>query len=316
MAKTQAVCPLCGQVAAEPTAPPPGAPSGAPPTYAPPPPPPRNNLYPVLGVVGLVVAIVVVLAIAGVFSHDKKQSSLDDLGRSTGASQGGGENLLRQDLLATSLAENKFRSDYGRYTNSMSELQTELLQFHPGTDIAIGIGGLNGYCAVASYNGTGSWYLLDSATGQSANVYGDVGQAERACSIAAPAFSAPTIPTPIDTSATNTAPQPLTDDDAQVRSDLRAAATAEESFLTDNDEYTNRLSDLVPEGYQASDTQIAIAVRSPDAYCLAGARNGSGNWWLYSSVAFGMSTNSFPSASEAEAACTIPGAQFSSPSSS
>jgi hypothetical protein len=93
--------------------------------------------------------------------------------------------------------------------------------------------------------------------------------------------------------------------------DLRNAATAEESYLTDYDTYTNDLDSLATEGLQTSlGTQLILGYDGYDNYCLVGSYVGEDDWYLYDSQSGGLQSNSYGSSSEAEAACSYPAMAF------
>jgi hypothetical protein len=80
---------------------------------------------------------------------------------------------------------------------------------------------------------------------------------------------------------------------ARVKSDLRNAAIAEETFLTDYDTYTPSLSDLESEGLDVSDDDVISVVAldgTQGGYCLSGtAPDLHGKTWYYDSEAGGLS---------------------------
>ena len=94
--------------------------------------------------------------------------------------------------------------------------------------------------------------------------------------------------------------------DAQVKSDLRNAATAEETYLTDNPAgYTNTLSNLTTDGLKTSPNDtLHIAVDGANGYCEAGNNSGSSNWFLYDSQNGGLQSTEYTSATTAEAGCS------------
>lgn len=99
----------------------------------------------------------------------------------------------------------------------------------------------------------------------------------------------------------------------QVRADMRNAATAEESFLTDNDVYTANVSDLTAEGYvKGFGTEIALSTDGNAGYCIVGSFQGEGDWYLYDSQNISLFSNSYGSLSEAEGLCSV-GSSFSAP---
>jgi len=82
--------------------------------------------------------------------------------------------------------------------------------------------------------------------------------------------------------------------DAQSKSDLRNMATAEETYLTDNNVYTTSMASLSSEGFKSSatPTDSVVSVRgtsNSDSYCLKSVSK-SGNNWYYDSAAGGVSS--------------------------
>lgn len=71
----------------------------------------------------------------------------------------------------------------------------------------------------------------------------------------------------------------------QIDSQLKNAATAEESYLVSNDSYTRVLNELKEEGFRESDkVQVIIArINSDISYCIEGQHDGLGEIWNYSS---------------------------------
>lgn len=99
----------------------------------------------------------------------------------------------------------------------------------------------------------------------------------------------------------------------QVQSDLRNAATAEESTLTDTNVYTTSLSTLETEGFlPRPGTEIAIAANGTSGYCLVGSYEGKGDWYIYDSQAGGLWPTTYGSIGDAESVCTV-GGGFASP---
>jgi type IV pilus assembly protein PilA len=75
--------------------------------------------------------------------------------------------------------------------------------------------------------------------------------------------------------------------DAQAKSDLKNMATAEETYLTDNNVYTALLGDLKSEGFNPSadttgQTATPTGTGNADGYCLT-ADSKSGITWYYGS---------------------------------
>ena len=87
--------------------------------------------------------------------------------------------------------------------------------------------------------------------------------------------------------------------DAAVKSDLRNAATAEETYLTENSVYTAADTDLTAKGFKYSDAgnyavspaKIAITLATPagSSYCLT-ATSKSTNVFYYNSATGGFTT--------------------------
>jgi type IV pilus assembly protein PilA len=97
--------------------------------------------------------------------------------------------------------------------------------------------------------------------------------------------------------------------DAQVKSDLRNAATAEETYLTDNpNTYTTLQTDLTTAGWKPStgDT-FMISISAATGYCIVGTNPNSANFWLYDSSNGGLLNVAQASESAAETACKVSG---------
>jgi type IV pilus assembly protein PilA len=73
--------------------------------------------------------------------------------------------------------------------------------------------------------------------------------------------------------------------DAQAKSDLRNMATAEETYLTDNNTYTALVSDLTANGFKTSSTVTGHAAKivGSTSYCLD-VSSQSGQAWRYDST--------------------------------
>ena len=77
--------------------------------------------------------------------------------------------------------------------------------------------------------------------------------------------------------------------DAQAKSDLRNMATAEETYLTDNNVYTSVVDDLVAAGFKKSGNVNAwTATGTADTSYVLTACSQSGKKWQYSSSAAGV----------------------------
>jgi type IV pilus assembly protein PilA len=76
--------------------------------------------------------------------------------------------------------------------------------------------------------------------------------------------------------------------DAAAKSDLRNMATAEESYLTDNNVYTNSVANLLTEGFNESTASVNGWTATPDAtqsasYVLTDCSR-SNTEWTYTST--------------------------------
>jgi type IV pilus assembly protein PilA len=100
--------------------------------------------------------------------------------------------------------------------------------------------------------------------------------------------------------------------DAGIKSDLRNAATAEESYLTDDpSSYTLTGSDLDNNGlklsssgdYQGGTQQLLVAIDANKGYCIVGS-SASDNAFLYDSQGGGLNSTTFNSGTGATAAAT------------
>ena len=95
--------------------------------------------------------------------------------------------------------------------------------------------------------------------------------------------------------------------DAQVKSDLRNAATAEETYLTDNpNSYTTDQGALTTAGWKSStgDTFV-IAISAATGYCIVGNNPNSTNYWLYDSSNGGLVNSAYADQSTAEGDCGV-----------
>ena len=93
--------------------------------------------------------------------------------------------------------------------------------------------------------------------------------------------------------------------DAQVKSDLRNAATAEETYLTDYSTYTTDQNNLVNAGWKKStNNTFAVAVNGSSNYCVVGNNSASSNWFVYDSGNGGLNNTPFGTQSAAEGGCT------------
>jgi type IV pilus assembly protein PilA len=96
--------------------------------------------------------------------------------------------------------------------------------------------------------------------------------------------------------------------DAQVKADLRNAATAEETYLTDNpNSYTTSQANLLTAGWKKStgDT-FTVAINAATGYCIVGNNPNSTNYWLYDSNNGGLVNTAQPDLATAQGACSVP----------
>jgi type IV pilus assembly protein PilA len=95
--------------------------------------------------------------------------------------------------------------------------------------------------------------------------------------------------------------------DAQVKSDLRNAATAEETYLTDNPAgYSTAQSDLTTNGWNKSSTDtFTVATDAARGYCITGTNPNSSNFWLYDSSAGGLQTAPYTALTDAQGGCKV-----------
>ncbi len=98
--------------------------------------------------------------------------------------------------------------------------------------------------------------------------------------------------------------------DAQAKSDLRNAATAEETYLTDNNTYlasTAPGTDLAAQGFkETAGVTTHIAINTNVGYCAV-AKSASGNYFVYDSGAGGLqpgTSATFPTTWPAGGVCT------------
>ena len=94
--------------------------------------------------------------------------------------------------------------------------------------------------------------------------------------------------------------------DAQAKSDLRNAATAEETTITDGGNYTTTLATLTTAGFKPTqNVTLTGAVSGAVRYCLVGNNSNSTNFYLYDSGAGGLQTTAYADLATAEGACGL-----------
>jgi type IV pilus assembly protein PilA len=102
--------------------------------------------------------------------------------------------------------------------------------------------------------------------------------------------------------------------DAQAKSDLRNAATAEETYMTDATKYSTDVSSatghdvvykksanvgaIVAVMTNASGAKVTGVTNGTDGFCLA-ARSDSGKWFAYNSVKGGLQSTTYADAATA-----------------
>jgi type IV pilus assembly protein PilA len=96
--------------------------------------------------------------------------------------------------------------------------------------------------------------------------------------------------------------------DAQVKSDLRNLATAEETYLTDNPTgYTNVLATLTAPAIGAkvsANDNLTLYVDGATGYCLVGNNPSSSNFFLYDSQNGGLKSTLYTTVALAKAGCS------------
>ena len=99
--------------------------------------------------------------------------------------------------------------------------------------------------------------------------------------------------------------------DAQAKSDLRNAATAEETVITDGANYTTTLATLTAAGFKPSQNVSLLGnVSGQTAYCLVGNNSNSTNFFLYDSGSGGLQSTAYTTAALAEAPGSLGAAGF------
>ena len=96
--------------------------------------------------------------------------------------------------------------------------------------------------------------------------------------------------------------------DAQAKSDVRNAATAEEAYLTDTNTYTTTKANLTDSGFKpTSSVQLWGAINAGLGYCLVSHNSNSSNYFAWDSSGGGLQTPASPytTLAAAEGACSI-----------
>jgi prepilin-type N-terminal cleavage/methylation domain-containing protein len=105
--------------------------------------------------------------------------------------------------------------------------------------------------------------------------------------------------------------------DAAAKSDARNAATAEETYLTDNPSgYTATVASL-PGFIKSPNDQIAVGVDGATGYCIITKNTASTNYFLYDSQNGGLQTPSggpYTALASAQGACSDATAKPGTPS--
>jgi len=91
--------------------------------------------------------------------------------------------------------------------------------------------------------------------------------------------------------------------DAQVKADLRNAATAEETYLTDNpSNYTTDQAQLALAGWKTSSNDtFQVAISAATGYCIVGNNSSSTNAFAYDSGKGGLQATVYTGATAAAA---------------
>lgn len=96
---------------------------------------------------------------------------------------------------------------------------------------------------------------------------------------------------------------------ALVQQDMHSAADAEHHYHDQNDTYTGDPFLLRADGgFDPLGHNTIQVAYTESGYCIVGARDGSSTWYLYDSNAGGLLSETFDSAAQAEADCTVTGA--------
>lgn len=73
--------------------------------------------------------------------------------------------------------------------------------------------------------------------------------------------------------------------EANAKSDLRNAAVAQESYYTDNSEYTDDVAFLEDEGFNNStEIDFDVVTADEDGYCMEAFHNSGGDTWTLDST--------------------------------
>ena len=97
--------------------------------------------------------------------------------------------------------------------------------------------------------------------------------------------------------------------DAQAKSDMRNAATAEETYLTDNPNgYTTVQGSLTSAGWKKSTGNVfTIKVDAAKSFCVTGHNQNSDNYFVYDSGNGGLDNTPYADLATAQGKCTISG---------
>ena len=94
--------------------------------------------------------------------------------------------------------------------------------------------------------------------------------------------------------------------DAQVKSDLRNAATAEETYLAGNPtSYTTTQSALIAVDWKTTTgNTFVFAIDTSNAFCVVGHSPNSSNYFVYDSGAGGLDGTAYADQATAQSQCT------------
>ena len=95
--------------------------------------------------------------------------------------------------------------------------------------------------------------------------------------------------------------------DASVKSDLRAMATLEETYLTDNGSFgtATQMNAAAPVKAVSNNNSIFVYTKASGAgYCMAGVNSGSGSGYVYDSNNGGLKNTPVADLTTAQTVCT------------
>ena len=93
--------------------------------------------------------------------------------------------------------------------------------------------------------------------------------------------------------------------DASVKADLKNAATAEETYLTDNSAYSAGTGLTATGAKLSPNNTLTVGFTGATGFCIVGTNSNSSNFFLYDNAGGGLKTSLYTSLSAAEGACTV-----------